>query len=673
MPTPKLKPLSEQVIVITGASSGIGLATARMAAERGAAVVVVARNEEALNALAEEIRSKGGRAEPVVADVADMAQVEAVSARAIEAFGGFDSWCNNAGVAIYGELEDVPLEDQRRLFDTNYWGVVHGTLVAARHLKGKAGGTIVNVGSVLSERAMTLQGPYSAAKFAVKGVTEAFRTEFEAEGYPISVTLIKPGPIDTPYMEHARNHLGSPGLRNPPPAYHPRVVARAILHACETRTRDLYVGGGGFMMAMMGVHFPRLTDLIFEKIARPTQETEETGRMERRDNLYEPREDLAETSSLSGPPPRKTSFLLEAQMNPLGPAGLLIGAAALLGGAAIGMYTLRRPAPVPQRLADRAWRLGQSVARDAGHGIGTLGHEASRIAHRALDYAERAEREARPQLRHARKRAERFADKASRYASSVYDDARERGGELYDEARDRGRGYYRQARGRGEDLYDTARKRGRDNYVDARDTGWSLFKRARDDGHDAYEDARDRGWSLFGRARDRGEEVYDRARKRGRDSYEDARDTGWSLFRRARDDGHDAYEDARDRGWSLFGRARDRGEEVYDRARKRGRDSYEDARDTGWSLFRRARDDGHDAYEDARDRGWSLFGRARDRGEEVYDRARKRGRETYEDARDEGWHLFGRARKEVDRRAHQAAQEGDGLLDRINAFLKSRL
>ncbi|MBP0494188.1 SDR family oxidoreductase [Roseomonas indoligenes] len=596
MPAPKLKPLSEQVIVITGASSGIGLATARMAAERGASLVLVARNGEALNALAEEIRAKGGRAEPVVADVADMAQVEAISARAIEAFGGFDSWCNNAGVAIYGELEDVPLDDQRRLFDTNYWGVVHGTLVAARHLKGKAGGAIVNTGSVLSERAMTLQGPYSASKFAVKGVTEAFRTEFEAEGYPISVTLIKPGPIDTPYMEHARNLLGSPGTRNPPPAYHPRVAARAILHACETRTRDLYVGGGGFMMSMMGTHFPRLTDMIFEKIARPTQESEETGRMERRDNLYEPREDLAETSSLSGPPPRKTSFLLEAQMNPLGPAGLLIGAAALLGGAAIGMYTLRRPKPVPQRLADRAWHIGHRVARDAGHGIGTLGHEASRIAHRALDYAERAEREARPHLKRARKHAEHFADKASRYASSVYDDARDRGGDLYDEARDRGRGYYKQARGRGEDLYDTARRRGAEGYDDARDRGWSLFKRARNEGQDAYEETRDRGWSLFGRARDRGEEVYDRARKRGEDSY-----------------------------------------------------------------------------DEARDRGWSLFGRARDQGEETYNRARKRGRDAYEDARDEGWSLFGHARKEVDRRSRQAVQEGDGLLDRINAFLKSRL
>ncbi|MFC7737235.1 SDR family oxidoreductase [Roseomonas sp. GCM10028921] len=628
MPAPRLKPVSEQVIVITGATSGIGLATAREAAERGAAVVIVARNEEALNALAQEIRGKGGRAEPVVADVADMAQVEAISEAAIRVFGGFDSWCNNAGVAIFGEMEDVPLEDQRRLFDVNYWGVVHGTLVAARHLKGK-GGAIVNTGSVLSDRAMALQGPYSAAKFALKGVTEAFRTEFEAENYPISVTLVKPGPIDTPYMEHARNLMGTVGTRNPPPSYHPRVVARAILYACETRVRDLVVGGGGLMVSVMGRLAPKLTDLIMSKIAKPVQSSDQPGRAERRDNLYDAREDLAETSSLSGPPPRRTSFLLEAQMNPLGPAGLLIGAAALLGGAAFGMYTMRRPKPVPERLAERAWRIGRGVTRDAGHGIGTLGHEASRIAHRALSYAERAEREARPYAKTARKRAERFADRASRYAASAYDDARERGADFYEGARDRGRSLYRDLRGRGEDAYE-----------DARDEGWRLFKRARAEGRDTYEDARDRGWSLFGRARDRGEDLYSRARKRGAEDYDDARDEGWHLFKRARAEGRDAYDDARDTGWSLFGRARDRGEGLYGRARKRGAEAYDDARDEGWHLFKRARAEGRDAYDDARDTGWSLFGSAR---------------------------------HEVDKRARHAAHEGEGLLDRVNAFLKSRL
>ncbi|MBI0535795.1 SDR family NAD(P)-dependent oxidoreductase [Roseomonas sp. KE2513] len=523
MPAPKLKPLSEQVIVVTGATSGIGLATARMAASQGAAVVIVARNEDALNALAAELRAKGGRAEPVVADVADLAQVEAVSAAAITAFGGFDSWCNNAGVAIYGSLEDVPVEDQRRLFDVNYWGVVHGTLVAARHLKGK-GGAIVNTGSVLSDRSMALQGPYSASKFAIKGVTEAFRTEFLAEGYPISVTLIKPGPIDTPYMEHARNLMGTTGVRNPPPAYHPRVVARAILYACEHRVRDLTVGGGGLAVSAIGRLAPKLTDLVMSKIAKPTQSSDQPGRQERRDNLYDAREDLAETSSLAGPPPRRTSFLLEAQMNPLGPAGIILGATALLAGAAFGMYTLRHSRPLPERFADRARRGIGSLGSEARRGIGSLGHEArrgigslgyearrgigslgsearrgigslgdeaSRIAGRALGYAGK---ETRPYLRGARKGSERFADRASRYAASAYEDVLDRGADLYDEARSRGRSLYKAARGGGEDVYD-----------DARDRGWSLFRR----GRDAAEDVRDAGWGLFGRAR------YE-AEKRGR-------------------------------------------------------------------------------------------------------------------------------------------------------------
>jgi NAD(P)-dependent dehydrogenase (short-subunit alcohol dehydrogenase family) len=342
MPRLHLKPLSRQTIVITGATSGIGLATARMAAEQGAAVMLSARNEDALRRLTEEIRNRGGQAEFQAADVSDVAQVDAVAAKAVEAFGGFDAWVNNAGAFIYGRMEDVSLVDQRRLFDVTYWSVVHGTLAAARHLRHR-GGAIVNVGSVLGDRAIALQGPYCAAKGAVKNATDAFRMEFEGEGLPISVTLIKPGPMDTPFMEHARNAMGTRGTRNPPPSYHPRVAARAILHACETPVRDLYVGTAGWLTSLGGALAPRLTDYAMEALAKPTQTSSDPGRAERRDNLYEPREDLSERSSLAGPRPRGRSLLLDAQMNPGKSAAVLAGCLAVALGAAMAVTRTSTP------------------------------------------------------------------------------------------------------------------------------------------------------------------------------------------------------------------------------------------------------------------------------------------------------------------------------------------
>ena len=186
-----------------------------MLAARGAKLFLIARNEGALRSVCTEIRSGGGEAEYAVADVADKVELEAAAARAVEAFGGFDTWVNDAGAFIYGRLDVVPLEDQRRLFDVTYWGMVHGTLIAAERLK-RTGGAIVNVGSVLGEIAIPYQGAYCASKFAIKGFTEAFRREVEAERQPISITLVKPAAINTPFTDHARNRMDSRGTRNPP-------------------------------------------------------------------------------------------------------------------------------------------------------------------------------------------------------------------------------------------------------------------------------------------------------------------------------------------------------------------------------------------------------------------------------------------------------------------------
>ena len=259
----ELKELSDQVIVITGASSGIGLVTARMAAKRGARVVVAARTGGALRELTEEIRSQGGTAEYAIADVGDAQQVADISNVAIEKFGGFDTWVNNAAISIYGKFEDVPVEDHRKLFETNYWGVVHGSLIAARHLKER-GGALINVGSALSDRSLPIQGTYCASKHAVKGFTDSFRMELEHDLAPISVTLIKPSSIDTPYRQHAKNYLRQEP-KNPAPVYAPELVAEAILYAAEHPVRDIYVGAAGRLLTFAAFMTPRLTDKVMEE------------------------------------------------------------------------------------------------------------------------------------------------------------------------------------------------------------------------------------------------------------------------------------------------------------------------------------------------------------------------------------------------------------------------
>jgi short-subunit dehydrogenase len=281
---PTLKPISEQVVVITGASSGIGLVTARGAARTGARVVLTARNEADLRHAVDAIRREGGRASYLVADVADAEQLNTVAAAAVAEFGRIDTWVNNAAVSLYGRLMEMPLEEMRRQFEVNYWGQVHGCRAAFPYLRNE-GGAIINVGSALSDRAIPLQGNYCAAKHALKAFTDALRMELEEAAIPISVTLVKPASVDTPFFDKARTHLGVEP-QPVPPVYAPEVVAEVILHAAQHPLRELIAGGAGAKLSAARFA-PRLADKYMERWTFDSQRTDipDNGRP---DNLYQP-------------------------------------------------------------------------------------------------------------------------------------------------------------------------------------------------------------------------------------------------------------------------------------------------------------------------------------------------------------------------------------------------
>jgi short-subunit dehydrogenase len=339
-----LKPLEDQVVVLTGATSGIGLATARLAAKRGARLVLAARSEDALRELADEINHAGGEAISVVCDVADESQVEQVRDAALDRFGGFDTWVNNAGVGMYGHVLDVPTDDARKLFETNFFGVFHGSRTAGRYFRdrGRADdrfdGTIVNIGSVLSYQPVPVQGVYSATKHAVKGLTDSLRLDLMHDKAPVSVTCIMPNAIDTPYAEHAANYTGVEATV-PPPAYAPDTVARAILHAAQTPTRDLTVGGVFKPMTALNNVLPGVVDWIMSTFMAAAQKKadEPIGSAEPRALTHASsatsRGSMHEESG-EGHYSMPVSAYTQARMHPVATTALLAGAGLLLAAAA---------------------------------------------------------------------------------------------------------------------------------------------------------------------------------------------------------------------------------------------------------------------------------------------------------------------------------------------------
>ena len=250
------KPVSEQVMVVTGSSSGIGLATALAAAGEGATVVLAARSVDTLNEIVGHINEGGGKALAVPTDVSDRAQVESLARTAVENFGRIDTWVNVAGVSIFGRLDEVDDADSQRLFQTNFWGIVYGSLVALPYLKASEG-CLVNLGSEVSEAVVPLQAMYSSSKHAVKGFTDGLRLELEADKSPIGITLIQPTAVDTPFAEHGGSYL-SQEPKLPTPMVEPEKVAHAILAAAVHPKDSIKVGAMSVVNTTMAKLFPKI-------------------------------------------------------------------------------------------------------------------------------------------------------------------------------------------------------------------------------------------------------------------------------------------------------------------------------------------------------------------------------------------------------------------------------
>lgn len=256
-----MRPIGEQVVVITGASSGIGREAALQFALRGASLVLVARNADALREVEREVHRLGAQAQTVVADVARWEEVERVAAQAVARFGRIDTWVNNAAVTEYAAVEDMTPDEIARIVQVDLLGTIYGMKAALPHLTRQGQGTIVNVASVEARRAMPLQSAYAAAKHGLAGFSDALRLELAHAGLPIAVTLILPSSINTPLYAHARSKLGL--LPRPiPPVYEPRTAARAIVFAAEHPRREIVVGGAGKLALVLQRISPALVDWL---------------------------------------------------------------------------------------------------------------------------------------------------------------------------------------------------------------------------------------------------------------------------------------------------------------------------------------------------------------------------------------------------------------------------
>jgi len=276
-----------QVVVVTGASAGVGRAIVRRFADEGASIALIARGRERLDAAAGEVEAAGGRALVLPLDVADSDAVEQAAEETEEKLGPIDVWVNNAMVTLFATLVEISPEELRRTTEVNYLGSVWATIAALRRMRPRNRGTIVQVGSSLAYRGIPLQGAYCGAKHAVQGFLDSLRTELLHEGSKVRVTTVHLPALNTPQFSWGRTKLS----REPqpvPPVFQPEVAADAVVWAARNPRRELWVGWSTVQAIVGNKIAPGLVDLYLARTGIDAQQTDDPVRPDRPDNLFEP-------------------------------------------------------------------------------------------------------------------------------------------------------------------------------------------------------------------------------------------------------------------------------------------------------------------------------------------------------------------------------------------------
>jgi NAD(P)-dependent dehydrogenase (short-subunit alcohol dehydrogenase family) len=282
-----MKKTEPQVVVITGASAGVGRAAVRAFAKRGAHIGLIARGRDGLEAAKREVEELGGRAVIQIADVADATKVEAAAEAIEEQLGPIDVWVNNAMTSVFSPVSEMTPEDFRRVTEVTYLGYVWGTLAALRRMKPRNRGTIVQVGSALAYRGIPLQSAYCAAKHAIQGFTESLRCELLHEKSAIHICMVQMPALNTPQFDWVKSRL--PNQAQPvPPIFQPEVAANAIVFAATHRRREIYVGGSTVKAIVANKFMPGVLDRILSRTGIRAQQTEDPAPRNQPNNLLWP-------------------------------------------------------------------------------------------------------------------------------------------------------------------------------------------------------------------------------------------------------------------------------------------------------------------------------------------------------------------------------------------------